>query len=396
MADIGNQQRDAVKQYSPPWLANGFGERFLYNLGLGMDALLEKMNQAMRARMPTLCDASALPLIGSDRLIAQGPNEPTANYRVRLQKAFDSWQQSGTRRSVLQQVLAYVSNPANVPGSYMPSAAIVSVAKTVAGVGSEASWDTYYYGDDTSKPPSHRRVVPCNWNWDNVSNWWNSFLILYFPIILSSTTGTTATFVASGTGGHTLVTGLTGMTAASVGQFLQVTGAASSANNGIFQVTQYVSSTQVWIANSAAVLPDANNGSIHWTLGSFPAIAPQLAWDSPGLTWASDNSTSQAWDVNVSPQYVQALQGLLRTWKSANTFYPWIIMSFVNGTTGSELSVNQATGADNPDGKWGSWAKTVNNVAVPSRTVGLQTSPLDAYCDGSAVYVKNYQLPLAG
>lgn len=65
--------------------------------------------------------------------------------------------------------------------------------------------------------------------------------------------------------GVSTITGLTGMTANSVGNFLTVSGAASPGNNGTFLIITFVSASSVTISNPTGVAPDANNGSIVWT-----------------------------------------------------------------------------------------------------------------------------------
>lgn len=60
-----------------------------------------------------------------------------------------------------------------------------------------------------------------------------------------------------------VITGLTGMTAESVGRFLTITGAATVVNNGTFLITTFNSATSVDIDNSLAVT-DGNNGAITW------------------------------------------------------------------------------------------------------------------------------------
>lgn len=65
--------------------------------------------------------------------------------------------------------------------------------------------------------------------------------------------------------GVATITGLTGMTAQSVGRFLTLSGAASGGNNGTFLIVVYNSATSVDVANATAVASDANNGSITWT-----------------------------------------------------------------------------------------------------------------------------------
>lgn len=79
-------------------------------------------------------------------------------------------------------------------------------------------------------------------------------------------TGSTATISAFSTPKVTL-TGLTGMTAAMVGEYMKLSGCATSANNGSFLITDYISASSVKIQNAAGVSPDANNGAIAWSVG---------------------------------------------------------------------------------------------------------------------------------
>ena len=80
----------------------------------------------------------------------------------------------------------------------------------------------------------------------------------YYDQALTGQSGSGASITA---GVSAVVTGLTGMTANSVGNFLTITGAASGANNGTFLITAYNSATSVDILNSSAIT-DGNNGSI--------------------------------------------------------------------------------------------------------------------------------------
>lgn len=86
---------------------------------------------------------------------------------------------------------------------------------------------------------------------------------LFLGSRLSGQTGATASITTFGSGLITL-TGLTGMTVASAGNFLTISGAASSGNNGTFLVAAYISATSVQIANASGVASDANNGAITW------------------------------------------------------------------------------------------------------------------------------------
>lgn len=85
-----------------------------------------------------------------------------------------------------------------------------------------------------------------------------------FGPALSGQTGSAATISAFAAGVSTL-TGLTGMTADSVGNFLTVSGAANGGNNGTFLIVAYTSATSVDVSNATGVFPDANSGALVWT-----------------------------------------------------------------------------------------------------------------------------------
>ena len=82
--------------------------------------------------------------------------------------------------------------------------------------------------------------------------------------VISGQTGSAAS-VSAFLGGVSTISGLTGMTADSVGRFLTVSGAASSGNNGTFLIITFNSSSSVDISNPSGVSPDGNDGSIVWT-----------------------------------------------------------------------------------------------------------------------------------
>jgi hypothetical protein len=84
----------------------------------------------------------------------------------------------------------------------------------------------------------------------------------------TNTTGTsnlgTAASITTVVSGTVTITGVANMTAASVGAYITISGAASPGNNGTFLITSFISSTSVAYANSAGVASDANNPNIHW------------------------------------------------------------------------------------------------------------------------------------
>lgn len=81
-------------------------------------------------------------------------------------------------------------------------------------------------------------------------------------------TGTTASITTKTGNDLITLTGLTGLSTAtfngSEGNFLTITGAASGANNGTFQIIEVLSNTSCRIRNASGVASDANSGAISW------------------------------------------------------------------------------------------------------------------------------------
>jgi hypothetical protein len=151
--------------------------KLLNVFGMSIDGLIEKADQGVKARIPTLCDASALQYIGNDRVIPRGPNEPEASYRIRLQRAYDTWAMAGNSRTVLGQVL-----PVAAP-----------LTPRIRTVDDSSGWYTYEDGADTSQPPDFAPGVIAGrgeWDWDGHPStfdshpvgkqaWWRYWLVIY-------------------------------------------------------------------------------------------------------------------------------------------------------------------------------------------------------------------------
>lgn len=400
------QMRDAVKVLSPPFLSDdsprspqtptgGVGGRFMYNLGLASDALLEKVNQGVKARMPGVGDPSALPLIGNDRVMTQGPGETNTAFASRLQQSFDIWQRAGSARAVLELVAGYTAGQQGTYAGQVPIAAIVGGYRA-------EKWD-WLYNTSPVAPPVHYQEPAPNWVWDGkeASEWWRSWLVLYSYLNPPTRTGATAT-VASNSGNFFSITGLTGFssgdTSLAFPGYLTLSGAASSGNNGTHQITQVLSPSSVVLANPAGVALDANDGAIAWELAYFEGLQPKPVIGFPGKVIGNGGNTNVAIGVMLpgaassanTPGYFAQLRALLALWKSAQTYYDKIIISFGGGTgaPGSEFSPWSSAGAGNPNG-WGSWAKVVNGRYVAARSTGSQLGAFDAICGGTATYLPN-------
>lgn len=385
------QQRDDISgpAAAPPWLCgyNTNGQKFLYAIGLALDGALEKMTEAVRAKCPGFADNSAIPFQAADRLLIQGPAESDPSFVLRLNGAFDAWSIAGSRHAVLAQTQAYLTNLRPGVPLTNPSHLIVGGNQTYT------TWDSIYFSTEQGANPAHSTNSPINWDWDGTEKPWRAWLVLFMHLVATGQTGAALTVASVGgsgvagvVSGFATLTGLAGMTAANIQDYITITGAASGANNGTFQIVDVLSASSIIIANTAAVSPDVNDGAIAWSIGSYPYIGPAPVWGSPGFVWG-DTFT---WGVDSSPLVIQSIRQIVQRWKAASTFYPNIIISFGGGdsTAGNEFSPNSTTSTGNPDGTWGDIGKNVNGVWVPAKTA---LNPFTAFCDGTGVAVSCYE-----
>lgn len=167
--------RDIVVQLSPPWLADQDEPegKVMYTLALVQDELVTRGIDAIELRLPTRANVTALPYLGSDRLIPQGPDEPDATYALRLTRFLDLWRLAAGNAGVLQQVLGYLD-------TYAPRARIVT---------NSSRWASVAPDTDITLPPAFRLTADSQvWNWDaDLSSWWRWWMILYS----TSTSGAT-------------------------------------------------------------------------------------------------------------------------------------------------------------------------------------------------------------
>jgi hypothetical protein len=405
----GASMRDQISDFCPPWLQDdspptpdnpegGVAGRLMYTFGLQLDVLLEKANQATYARFPLYCDASALPYLAHDRVMVQGPSEPTAAFRSRLQGAFPAWQHAGARRSVLGQIGAYLTGLVSSPNPSLPLVASVGGA-------SARTWGWYTFEDVLSGPGEAYNTPSSVWDWDalEATRWWRNWLVLFIrPTAVAGLSGsaasiTTATTVSSGQ--FLTITGLAGLTSSVASLegpgYLTLGNAASSANNGTFQIVEYISPTSCVIASPTGVASDANSGSITWSVSSFPGLQPLPVYDAPGAVWPDTTANvngNLAWGVMMSGAantancagYIASMQTIVATWKSP-TWYEKIVLNFSVATTWNEFTPWSST--HNPSGgAWGSWGANVSGVWTETRLTGAQFGTYNEYCLGTIPY----------
>ena len=444
------QYRTSWPALCPPWLTEGNARLYMYTLQLTSDLLVDKMNQAIQFRLPGLGDTTQIPYLAHDRAMVQGPAEPPASFVGRLQGYGTAWGKAGSRVAVLEQLQAYLQGLQPGIAPQTPILTIVGGCYVNSGEG-VTTWDTIYAGDPIGAEPTHVEVgtivdpfhaspAPANFNWDGKQIPWRAWLILQMaPVVVSSGTGGAVNSVAAGsfanpgqnvngvwvpaTSGARVnfpwVT-ITGVTGASVGQWVNLTGAINAANDGVFPIVQVISSSVVVIANPNAVAPDA--GSLAWTLVEYPWLAPGPVWGAPsftdanGKTWtpptfgngqlapgpldtgsnvggvwqpsslsSASSSATMSWGLNLSADWIQSIRALLKTWKSGGTYYPNIIISFdgLAQVPGSSYSPYSTPGSGNPDGSFGPHGKNVGGVWVPTRLI---YSPFDCFCQGTGTH----------
>jgi hypothetical protein len=422
------QFRDQWPNIAPEWLTTGTAERYMYTLQFCSDLLIDKCNQAIKFRMPGQGDTSQLPYLANDRMLVQGPGETNASFVARLTAAFSSWKLSGSRSGVLQQLKAYMQN-------LQPGVAASLPAMTIVGgcYPNVTTWDTAYVGDDVFAPPTHTKSTPANFNWDGKSQTWRAWLVLYMSSVATGLSGVSGSNASTSNGSFVnpgsnvggvwvpavsgiatntpfmTLTNLSGLTPSVVGMWIAITNSARTANNGFFQIVQYISSSSCVIANPNAAVPDLN--AITWSISSYPFIAPGPAWGSPGYTFGQGQTESPpldfgsniggvwqptaisggqptiSWGLSCSANTIESIRLLLQRWKSAGTYYPDIIVCFdggTGGTAGNAYSPASTPGNGNPDGTFGGRGHNVSGVWTPTRLINYTS---DCYCQGTGTWI---------
>jgi hypothetical protein len=349
--------------------------RLTFSRRLLADVNLEKCSQGVQARFPGVGTPTALSALCNDYGIVRGPNESNTTIARRLSNSLIAWKAGGSRRGVLEQVYWFMYDPASWPSTDAPLFAIVG------GDGAVNTWDTLYVSSDPSQP-THAVVSPANFVWDGLITGRRAWLVIYEHLLPTGESGTGASISGIYGGGFCSVTIDGSITSAIVGQYITLSGAATTANNGTFQIVHETTTNTFLVSIPGGVAPDAHNGAILWTIGRFPSTSPAPVCGTSGLTCGADTSAMQGEYANAvitcgltNPPDLTALVEVVKTWKSASTWYPSILFSFGggDGSAGYELNPNST---NEPNGTWGQWPRQL------SGDLGRFVAP----CDGTHTY----------
>lgn len=342
--------RDLLKATSPTWFATGTAEKLVYAFGLATDALIEKLNESMRAPVPGLGDPTASPIIGSEYGIPQGIFESAAGYANRLRFAFDDWARAGSARSIMRQILGYLT----------PLTPLIRHVSTLS------IWDFYPLAADTTQPPTHYSPAVANWNWDgSLAQWWRTFLILYTglsPVGNGVSAATNAAPIAITTNAaHGLATG----------NVVSIAGVEGNiAANGTWTIT--VTGGSSFTLNSSVGNGAYTSGGTVYSVPSTALARPGVAWGSVGAKWGD---TNRSWGLDIPYIELQSLRSIVSLWKGAHSWVQWMIFSFNPALYDPTMP---SGGGINPDGTWGHWGKSnASGQFVPARDANSR------FCDGT-------------
>lgn len=100
--------RDWTANMMPPWLKANWGERFVGVHALLADTLSEALAEAMKVRWvrEETFPPDALVHLGFNRNLERYPAETDAQYKARLDDAWNSWPLAGDETSIVDQLAA--------------------------------------------------------------------------------------------------------------------------------------------------------------------------------------------------------------------------------------------------------------------------------------------------
>lgn len=178
--------RNSFRKFLPSWLTKDDGEKVLYSLTALVDIWYERLRQGIRARFPDYAPDDAIGLIGRDRKIVRGIEEPKEAYAARLIRAPDDHRSRGNAWAMLGQLRAYcqadiVARTVDANGNWYTVAADGSHSYLL----SAGNWD---WGGEVvafGEPSLWGGVLGTPWGGPEYvmcAAMWSRFWILLFPV----------------------------------------------------------------------------------------------------------------------------------------------------------------------------------------------------------------------
>jgi len=289
------------------------------------DGQVTLLKEAVKARMPGLAPADALPQIGGDRKLYQGYTESDDTFRTRLQYAYEQWALAGTWVELLYQLyftlgfeagsayivqqngLAYTLSANPEPDEDPTPLLVISELGLSYGVTNPdpIPWWTFDYRDDLCSrfaivlgpgalPPSIQPRARATFDGTSssvVANWTWGWDITDYAVLVSPavTTDGTAPVVVVDSTANTETT---------------VTVNASAPFTGYVDVLGFVSGTNPFASPSASTQNMIRQLANTWRpakatfMGTWAMIngnqwgwpiSPTKKWGDPGLKWGASS-----------------------------------------------------------------------------------------------------------
>ena len=356
-----NGLRDLILSIAPPWLRSGIrpgplnggmgDAKYIYQFGLLGDALLEKLDQAVRARMPGQGTVTALPILGDDRVLIQGPGEPDASFILRLKSFLQDWSYAGSHWALLEQTRFYMT-------PFLPLVRMVS---------NTGVWDWFESqapnanADGSWIPPIHWPHPGGNFNWDgDTTAWWRVWQIIFpgLSIVGNVTGATNASPIAVTVTAHGLATGdqvalsrVHGNIAANGYWTVTVTDANTFSLNGSTGSGAWATSSPQGVCY---LIPSTALQTTGTTSPQVIGPAP-FVYGSAGAKWGVTENISPtspggvSWGLNVPSSWFLPLRILASEWKAANEWLRYFVVSFDPSGSFSPWS------GSTPNGSWEYW-----------------------------------------